>query len=464
MLTRMRVKGFKSLEDAEVRFGPLTCIAGLNGVGKSNLFDAIMFLKDLADVPILDAARNIRNGGGQRVDIGTLFTRTSSGQAEAMVFEADILVSENVTDDFKRSAKGTVTFLEYRLELKYVPQSASVPERIELASESLNAISRVEATQRLGFPVSKAFLDSVYTGTRNGSFIDTIPGEPRVVKLRRDQSSGMPTSIPIDRAERTVLSNMNSIEHPTALAARREMQSWTRLQLEPSALRRPDDFMAPTRVSAAGGHMPGALVRIGKFDEVSGRLAHLLPEVKRLVVDIDERRQSKTLYLETVGGVMHEARALSDGTLRFLALCIIGADPQTGGVICLEEPENGIHPARIPAIVELLRGMSVDPQFAVDADNPLRQIVINTHSPLVVQHLVTDDIVVAQVYRRHGGNLTLFSPIIDTWRSGTQPAQARPVAFGALMDYLQNEVDVPAHDGRETVAQVFRNASAVDCQ
>ena len=49
MLTRLRVQGFKSLIDAEVRFGPFTCIAGANGAGKSNLFDAILFLRDLAD-------------------------------------------------------------------------------------------------------------------------------------------------------------------------------------------------------------------------------------------------------------------------------------------------------------------------------------------------------------------------------------------------------------------------------
>ena len=63
MLTRLRVKGFKSLEDVEVRFGPFTCIAGANGAGKSNLFDAIVFLKNLANTSIIEAASAIRNGG-----------------------------------------------------------------------------------------------------------------------------------------------------------------------------------------------------------------------------------------------------------------------------------------------------------------------------------------------------------------------------------------------------------------
>ena len=45
MLTRLRVNGFKNLIDVDLHFAPFTCIAGVNGVGKSNLFDAILFLK-----------------------------------------------------------------------------------------------------------------------------------------------------------------------------------------------------------------------------------------------------------------------------------------------------------------------------------------------------------------------------------------------------------------------------------
>ncbi len=45
MITRLGVKGFKNLQSVSVPLGPLTCIAGLNGVGKSNFFDALLFLK-----------------------------------------------------------------------------------------------------------------------------------------------------------------------------------------------------------------------------------------------------------------------------------------------------------------------------------------------------------------------------------------------------------------------------------
>ncbi len=73
MLTRLKVTGFKNLVDVDIRFGPFTCIAGANGVGKSNLFDAIRFLSALADSPLIDAALSVRDEGERTADIRSLF-------------------------------------------------------------------------------------------------------------------------------------------------------------------------------------------------------------------------------------------------------------------------------------------------------------------------------------------------------------------------------------------------------
>ncbi|HAT30386.1 MAG TPA: ATPase [Janthinobacterium sp.] len=460
MLTRLKVKGFKSLENVEVLFGPFTCVAGVNGVGKSNLFDAILFLKDLADTSIIDAATRIRNSGKQRASISSLFTKTASNQAQRMDFEVDFLVSDTVIDDFGREAKPKVTYLEYQLGLRYIPATSNTPEGIELVHESLDFIQKSEAKKRLGFSMSKDFFDSIYRGSSKVNFIYIEKNEPGVAKIRQDQNNGQPMSIPISKAERTILSNINTIDRPTALAARREMQSWINLQLESSSLRKPDDFSAISKVSATGEHLPATLDRLGKYEEVANQLANLLPDVGKISVDVDERRQLKTLYLETISGIKHEARSLSDGTLRFLALAIIGADAQSGGVICLEEPENGIHPARIPAIVELLGEMAVDPDFAIGPDNPLRQIIINTHSPLVIQRLQTDHIIVSQAYKHDGALLSTFSPIVGTWREkgGPDPKlDDMSVTFGALIDYLGQDDSSEEESGKNNIKQMFKN-------
>jgi len=464
MLTRLKVRGFKSLEDVEVHFGPFTCVAGVNGVGKSNLFDAIMFLRDLADTSIIDAATRIRNSDRRRINLSALFTRTSKGQVQSMEFEVDFLVGDKVIDDFGREARPKVTFLQYNLRLRYVPAVDTKPEAIELEYESLDFIQKGDAKRKLGFPVSQEFLKSVYQGSSRSNFIYMDESNPLIAKVRQDGPSGQPSSIPIDRAERTILSNINTIDRPTALAARREMQSWINLQLESSSLRKPDDFSTNSRVTPTGEHLPAALHRLKKFDEVAAQLANLLPDIKNLHVDIDERRELKTLYLETVSGIKHEARALSDGTLRFLALAIIGVDPEAGGVICLEEPENGIHPARIPAMVELLSDMAVSPEYAVGEDNPLRQIIINTHSPLVIQKLQTQDIVLSQAYKRDGASLSLYSPVLGTWRTKSGlDADSGAVTFVALLDYLGAGAEDEIVPGKENVAQLFHQLE-LDCR
>ena len=73
MLTKLEVNGFKNLVDFSLDFGPYTCIAGPNGVGKSNIFDAIQFLSLLTEYTIEQAALQVRNSGEDTGDIADLF-------------------------------------------------------------------------------------------------------------------------------------------------------------------------------------------------------------------------------------------------------------------------------------------------------------------------------------------------------------------------------------------------------
>ena len=54
-------------------------------------------------------------------------------------------------------------------------------------------------------------------------------------------------------------------------------------------------------------------------------------------------------------------------------------------MLCFEEPENGINPQRIHLIMDLLKDLTAD--FTI-AESPLRQVVINTHSPTVVANMI----------------------------------------------------------------------------
>jgi len=121
MLTRLRINGFKNLIGVDLYFGPFTCIAGANAVGKSNLFDVILFLKALMNVPIMDAAMAVREEKGSVSDIRHLFTQTEKGICLPIKIEVEMLVPHKGSDDLAQQAEAKATFLVYRLELQYQP-------------------------------------------------------------------------------------------------------------------------------------------------------------------------------------------------------------------------------------------------------------------------------------------------------------------------------------------------------
>jgi predicted ATPase len=443
MLVRLKINGFKNFSNVEIAFGPFTCIAGTNGVGKSNLFDAIMFLRDLTDYSLTEAAARVRDPVGRSGDLQAIFHRNSAGQIQEMSFECDFVVAKNVVDDFGRVADASTTFLKYSLALRYVPKSSASSERIEIVKEELSYIQKGNAKTLLGFPHSTSFRDSIIVGRRTKDFISTaIEDGQAVINLHQDGIQGRPFKVPAASSPKTILGGINTDSHPTVLAARREMQSWALLQLEPSALRQPDNFAAESNVSPNGAHMPSTLLRLDAGAAVANQLSNLISDIKSVTVDQDEGRRLNTLMVTSRDGVSHPARALSDGTLRFLALSILSADPNAGRLICLEEPENGIHPSRIPAMLNLLESIAVNPEEAVDAKyNPLRQIIINTHSPSVVSSLKPDTLILTRPIKENGVTVADFCCLEFTWRTvGSSLVKPMPIISKAdLLSFLTDE-------------------------
>jgi hypothetical protein len=264
MLTRLKVSGFKNLVDVDVRFGPFTCIAGPNGIGKSNLFDAIRFLSMLADQPLVDAALAVRDEGRRTGDIQGLFHRSGGVLADQMAFEAEMIVPPTGVDDLGQPAEASITFLRYALTLAYRKESLGrSPGALEISKEELAQINLGDAREHLPFTHTPVWRRSAIRGRRTSAFISTEDnGHGRTIKLHQDGSSGRPRQFLAATLPRTTLSAVNATENPTALLARRELQSWRLLQLEPSALRRPDPFTAPTQLGADGSHLAATFIRV----------------------------------------------------------------------------------------------------------------------------------------------------------------------------------------------------------
>ena len=173
---------------------------------------------------------------------------------------------------------------------------------------------------------------------------------------------------------------------------------------------------------------------------MANRLSQLIDDVRSIYVDRDERRQLLTIYAKGRDGTSYPARALSDGTLRFLALTALSIEPDSRGVICLEEPENGIHPERIPAMIQLLRDLTtnVQEQQPTGTGNPLRQVIINTHSPSVVMQVPEDSLLLAEPVEvsRNGVSFKALQLrcLSGTWRE--QSPGSNPISKGQLLAYL----------------------------
>jgi predicted ATPase len=138
------------------------------------------------------------------------------------------------------------------------------------------------------------------------------------------------------------------------------------------------------------------------------------------ITDFDVAIQdgSVQLYLQE-GDFTIPASRLSDGTLRFLCLLALLCDPQPPPLICIEEPELGLHPDVIPGIAHLLLEASTR-----------TQLVVTTHSNILVDALSEspEDVVICEkedgrsILRRLDGEslrvwLKRYS-LGELWRSG----------------------------------------------
>lgn len=496
MLTRLKVSGFKNLVAVDVRFGPFTCIAGPNAVGKSNLFDAIRFLSLAANDTLMNAALAVRSEGGRTGDIRSLFHRSGETYDKVMTFEVEMILPPEAVDDLGQRALAKITLVRYQLSIGYrTDNSLPTLGSLVLLTENLQHISLGDASSVLQFPhSSNQWRRSVLSGRRTSPFISTQKEGDKVhVRLSQDGVSGRPKSFLAANLPRTVLSTVNATESPTALVARREMQSWQLLQLEPSALREPDFFTTPPGMLADGSHLPATLYYLARssytdeqkngdqspiYDRVALRLSEFIDDVWAVGVDRDQQRELLTLQVTERDGTVYPARSLSDGTLRFLALAVLDLNPSASGLICMEEPENGIHPSRIPAIINLLQDIACDVESPVGPDNPLRQVIINTHSPVVVNQVPDDSLLVAQLVEVSRDSQRFkaarFGWLPDTWRQRVEP-DLKPAARGHLLAYLnpvlpaESEHKGPRLVGKQTARRVidrddFRQLGIFDAQ
>lgn len=110
MLKKLRVKGFKSILDAEVEFGRVNLFIGGNGSGKSNILEAIGVLSAALSRDITDAELQKK---GVRLSVPTLFKSSFRGKKFKVTFSFQALMGNNTEYDVSFTASETSSALRF---------------------------------------------------------------------------------------------------------------------------------------------------------------------------------------------------------------------------------------------------------------------------------------------------------------------------------------------------------------
>ncbi len=366
----------------------LNVLIGPNGSGKSNFLEAIALLKEVPR----DLAPPIRDGGG----IGEWIWKgygggngagaangsgygggsgAGAGDGYGSGYGSGAVATLAAVLAFQGKA-GAESGLRHRLSLAQAGQSFEVlDERLE--------------SEGSGVGTRKPFL---YFGYENGRPILNLTNR-RVRALRRESL----------HPQRSILAQFKDPEkHPElgfvsqAYAEIALYRDWTFGRTSPSRV--PQHADLPTDHLLENGRNLGLILNRYRLEPSTKRsLIEAMCEVFGGIVDFSVKVEGGTvqIFLEERGGWSTPATRLSDGTMRWLSLLAVLLDPKPPRLVCIEEPELGLHPDVIPTLAKLLRSAS-----------ERMQLVVTTHSEVLVDALSEspEDIVVCE---RHDGSTTM---------------------------------------------------------
>lgn len=454
MITRLEIDGFKSFADFAVDIPPFVAIVGPNASGKSNLFDAMALLSRIVTASTVSDA--LGSGRGQPAE---QFRRRRNGTfGGRMTLAVEVLLDVDVSDAFGTTQKLTHTRLRYEVVVEMRADAEGLG-RPFIASEEVSPISR--QSDRWAESVGQGFsaahlvyaprLEKILTTEENDgkSFF-------RLASRWSSDPGGRSTKIPADRAVRSALGSIvTASDHPLLYALRREIERWRFLHLEPSALRMPSvEGSDGERLGSDGANLPLVLEAIERssisegtagLDALAGDLARIIRGFSGVVVRHNDVFGVWELWLASRDETHVSARVASDGTLRVIAV-LAALYEQNPGVLCVEEPENGVDPQRLMALLDVLRDLVTDPD-ADDhqAEDGLAQHFVSSHSPLLSQYVQPSELVVVDsVSLMEPGigasRITRARRVLDGDGRSPRPEPDDDQTWGSLPPSVQTEV------------------------
>jgi predicted ATPase len=338
-LKKLHIENFRSLRNVTWEPGDLNVLIGPNAGGKSNLLKAIEFLAATANGELRE---HVTQEGGIR-------PITWNWSANAIAFRAIVSQMESQP---KTVENDSVTF-DFALKERDKPGDYMV------VSESLSI-----PLPGYGEPRQEILTRDWRTAKIDDGINEIVVGSG---DLKADESALQYTSFPRS--------------HGLVSSFARYVGRWSAYQsfrTDPRApVRQAEVSRRETTLKTNGANLASVLHTLYSDNSTfendinEAMNAAFGDEFVKLVFSpdaADQRIQLKVRWKSLENPV--PSWDLSDGSLRFLFLLVILANPNPPPLVAIDEPETGLHPRMIPIIAE----------FAADAARRT-QVVFATHSP-----------------------------------------------------------------------------------
>lgn len=187
-------------------------------------------------------------------------------------------------------------------------------------------------------------------------------------------------------------------------ALREQIESWqffSGIRFDDRVVRQPARVESNPVLWDNGGNLASVLnwlqtERRETFNEIETHLRGVIPAFRSLSVKPTGAGRV-TIYWDEDGFVAPLTAAdLSDGSLRLLLWLTLALSPNRPALVCIDEPEVGLHPRTLPLIAALLTKMSAH-----------TQVIVATHSSYLLMHFDLGDIL---IFRKRDNNIEATRP------------------------------------------------------
>ncbi|GIX45977.1 MAG: DNA recombination protein RecF [Candidatus Tectimicrobiota bacterium] len=384
MIRRVRVAGYKSLRDVRLDLRRLTIVIGPNASGKSNLFDALKLLsRILTSRSLIEAFGDHRGDPLEAFDFGE---SGISGLLRKPEVQFTIEVDVELEDDAIRRAEQQIQ--QYRSSEQKNSDKGKPRRIIERLLRYRIAVAMTPETGVLR--VIDEYLAALQESSKGGEVDVKVNRLPFLEKTKnrlrlRMEGQARPTEYEVGLNYAIASQPVYPPHYPHLVAFREEVSSWQFYYFEPRLMREENPVKEACSLTPYGGDLAAfyytlKLKRPEQFYNLQKSLRMIVPTIESIDVELTEEGRLRLLVREH--GVNFSAKVISEGTLRLLGLLAILSPTNPAAVVGFEEPENGVHPRRLKLIADLLKNASRK-----------KQIVVNSHSPLLPDYLADDYLV-----------------------------------------------------------------------